>query len=61
MTPEEFKAWFEGFTDGIGAVPNQEQWEKIKKKVACLGEKKLKDVVPNWNTMSPYQPYVTKE
>ena len=34
MTPQEFKAWFEGFTDAMSAPPTAEQWEKIKARVS---------------------------
>lgn len=34
MTLAEFKAWFEGYTDGMGdQPPNAKQWEAIKAKV----------------------------
>jgi len=36
MTLQEFKAWFEGFTDGMGDKPNAAQWKKIKAKVAKI-------------------------
>jgi hypothetical protein len=34
MTPVEFKAWFEGFTEALTGVPNKEQWKRIKARVA---------------------------
>lgn len=36
MTPEQFKAWFEGFCEGIAEAPTPEQWAKVKDKVADL-------------------------
>ncbi len=33
MTLQEFKAWFEGFTEDMAAAPNKKQWERIKKRV----------------------------
>lgn len=33
MTANEFKAWFEGFAEGIGDVPSPEQWARIRAKV----------------------------
>lgn len=30
----EFKAWFLGFSEGVGDAPTAEQWQKIKAKVA---------------------------
>jgi hypothetical protein len=34
MTPIEFKAWFDGFLEGIDEVPTQKQWVRIKDRVA---------------------------
>lgn len=34
MTPMEFKAWFEGFTESISFTPNAQQWTRIKERVA---------------------------
>lgn len=36
MTVDEFKAWFEGFCDGIEGSPTVDQWAKIRDKVAKL-------------------------
>lgn len=37
MKAEEFKAWFDGYTDGIGGKPpTKEQWAKIKKRVSDI-------------------------
>ncbi|MDI6026736.1 hypothetical protein QBK99_11090 [Corticibacterium sp. UT-5YL-CI-8] len=36
MTASEFKAWFEGYCEGIDGVPSPEQFERIKQKVAQL-------------------------
>jgi hypothetical protein len=33
MTLQEFKAWFDGFTEEMDAAPNKKQWERIKKRV----------------------------
>jgi hypothetical protein len=33
MTLQEFKAWFEGFTEDMSAAPSKKQWERIKKRV----------------------------
>jgi hypothetical protein len=38
MTLSEFKAWLEGFTEAIGGPPSQEQWDRIKEKVASIVE-----------------------
>lgn len=35
MTLQEFKAWFDGFTENIGEkVPTQKQWKRIKERVS---------------------------
>ncbi len=33
MTPQEFKAWFDGFTEGMGGKPTEAQWKRVKKRV----------------------------
>lgn len=37
MTPSEFKAWFEGFCEGIDGAPSEEQFERIKERVEKIG------------------------
>jgi len=37
MDLKEFKAWFEGFCEGVKEAPSREQWEKVKEKVKELG------------------------
>jgi hypothetical protein len=35
MTPNEFKAWFDGFTEAFeGRIPTKAQWGRIKDRVA---------------------------
>lgn len=34
MTPREFKAWFEGFTEAMGGCPTKAQWARIKERVS---------------------------
>lgn len=36
MTPKEFKAWFEGFTEAMSGLPNEGQWKKIQARVAQI-------------------------
>jgi hypothetical protein len=36
MTLSEFKAWFEGFSEGIDKAPTEKQFAKIKAKVADI-------------------------
>jgi hypothetical protein len=71
MNLSEFKAWFEGFTDGIDSNPTEKQWEKIKAKVAEIKAEPtsplvIREYINNyrryWN--EPYwyghlQPYAT--
>lgn len=33
MTLSEFKAWFEGYTEGLEAAPTKAQFDRIKEKV----------------------------
>lgn len=33
MTPSEFKAWFEGYTEGMMGPPTARQWERVKARV----------------------------
>ena len=34
MTPSEFKAWFDGFGEGVTGLPTEAQWARIKARVA---------------------------
>ena len=34
MTPQEFKAWFDGFTEALSGVPTKAQWARIKDRVS---------------------------
>lgn len=36
MTPLEFKAWFEGFTEAFTGTPTKAQWARIKERVAQI-------------------------
>lgn len=33
MTQQEFKAWFDGFTEAMEGPPNKKQWGRIKERV----------------------------
>lgn len=33
MTLSEFKAWFEGFTEGMEGAPDKNQWTRVKARV----------------------------
>lgn len=34
MTPQEFKSWFDGFTEALADTPSKAQWTRIKERVA---------------------------
>lgn len=34
MTFAEFKAWLDGFSEGIGEAPTPEQWAKVRENLA---------------------------
>lgn len=36
MTNSEFKAWLEGFSEGIDETPTPKQWKKIQEKIKSL-------------------------
>lgn len=45
MTPQEFKAWFEGFTEALTATPTKAQWTRIKERVADIDGKPVTERV----------------
>jgi len=50
MTPEQFKSWFEGFTEALSGPPNEEQWQRIKAQVAAIQVRPavtLREIDPN--------------
>jgi hypothetical protein len=50
MSPQEFKAWFEGFSENMDSAPTQKQWKKIQEKI------KLIDNAPV-QIVKEYRPY----
>lgn len=38
MTKNEFKAWFDGFCEGMDGIPNEKQWERIKSRVSEIND-----------------------
>lgn len=38
MNLQEFKAWFEGYTESMDSAPNPKQWERIKSRVTEIIE-----------------------
>jgi len=60
MTPSEFKAWFDGFTEALEGVPSEKQWERIKARVAEIDGKPITEriyVDRYWSDYWP-RPYV---
>lgn len=59
MTLNEFRAWFDGFSEAIGDAPTPEQWAKIKAKVNGLGPLAgLAGLIPQTPPGSPgYDPF----
>jgi hypothetical protein len=45
MTPNEFKAWFDGFTEAFDKTPSQKQWARIKERVAEIDGKTVTEKV----------------
>ena len=45
MTPQEFKAWFDGFTENVDKQPTQKQWARIKERVAEIDGKAVTERV----------------
>lgn len=46
MTPQEFKAWFDGFTEAFdNRVPTKAQWTRVKERVAEIDGKPVTERV----------------
>lgn len=45
MTPNEFKAWFDGFTEAFAGCPTKAQWTRIKERVAEIDGKPVTERV----------------
>lgn len=45
MTPQEFKSWFDGFTEALTTVPTKAQWARIKERVAEIDGKPVTERV----------------
>ncbi len=54
MTPSEFKAWFEGFTEAFSGCPTKAQWARVKERVAEIDDKSVTERIyldrywPQW-------------
>ena len=62
MNLQEFKAWFEGFSENMNGVPTKKQWEKIQAKIATIEDKPpmsypvFIDRYRHWFDSWPYRP-----
>lgn len=45
MTPREFKAWFDGFTEGMSGRPDTKQWRRICKRVREIDGEPISQIV----------------
>lgn len=59
MTLSEFKAWFEGFTEGMDAAPDEKQWDRIKARVKEIDGVHVTRTVYLDHYVPPYRPYWT--
>ena len=60
MTPQEFKAWFDGFTEALEGTPSEKQWDRIKARVAEINGVSITYPVyidRYWNYPRPYPHY----
>lgn len=61
MTPNEFKAWFDGFTEAFeNRIPTKAQWGRIKERVAEIDGKRVTETVyvDRYVRTSPYWHYL---
>lgn len=57
MTPQEFKAWFDGFTEAFTGIPTKAQWARIKERVGEIDGRPVTERVYVdrwWPTVQPY-------
>jgi hypothetical protein len=59
MTKNEFRAWFDGFCEGMEGAPNDKQWERIKARVAEINDVATTYPVFVDRYVAPYRPYWT--
>ena len=63
MTPQEFKSWFDGFTEAFGDsnVPTQKQWARIKDRVNEIDGRAVTErvFIDRYNPWKTYPPYIT--
>ena len=61
MTMQEFKAWFDGFTEAVGGLPTAKQWSRIKERVSEIdGTVTTYPIyIDRYVPRYPYFPYMT--
>ena len=57
MTVNEFKAWFEGFTESMERVPTKAQWNRIKEKIDSVDDMPTSHAVFIERHLQPYRTY----
>lgn len=57
MTLNEFKAWFEGFSEMMEAAPTEDQWKRIKTRVAEINGAPTSYPVYIDRYVAPYRRY----
>lgn len=53
MTLSEFRAWLDGFSEGVGDAPTPEQWQRIQQKLAEVIEIAPAPPPAQWPTREP--------
>lgn len=54
MTPQEFKAWFDGFTEAFDRLPTKAQWARVKERVAEIDGKPVTERMFVDRYLGPY-------
>lgn len=57
MTLQEFKAWFEGFSEIMDGPPDAKQWDRIKARVSEIDSKPISYPVYIDRYVTPYRRY----
>jgi hypothetical protein len=57
MTPREFKAWFDGFTEAFTGCPGKVQWARIKERVAEIDGNQITEHIYLDRYLPTYYPY----
>ena len=57
MTLSEFKAWFEGYTEGLEGAPTKAQFDRIKEKVKEISGTPVTYPIYVDRWVQPYRPY----